>query len=58
MPLSLLLEIPSPSAAWADRPGALRALAYALVNAGDLLLAQELHDVGGGERPFTIAVLP
>jgi len=59
MPLSLLLEIPSPSAAWADRPGALRALAYALVNAGDLLLAQELHDAaGGGERPFTIAVLP
>lgn len=59
MPLSLLLEISSPSPAWAERPSALRSLAYALVQCGDAALAQELHDeAGSGERPFTVAVLP
>lgn len=59
MPFSLLLELSFVSPAWANRPGALRALAYALVKAGDPALAQKLHDgAGGGEKPVTIAVLP
>lgn len=56
MLLSLILEL-DPSWEMSRRPGALRALTYALFALADPALATELHD-GGGERPFTVAALP
>lgn len=59
MPLSLVLELSSASAAWTERSGARLALAYALLAKGDPSVAARLHDLPGGtDRPFTLALLP
>lgn len=58
MLLSLVLDLKPGPNAWQRRSAALRAFAYALFDRGDPDLARALHDDPGGDRPFTIALLP